>query len=163
FPLASIAAELRDAAEVHDATATLDPFGGSDRVTDVRAAFSWSCRALNDDAARLFRLLGLHPGHDITVHAAASLVGLPSGQARRCLADLAHANLLLETAPGRYSLHDLLRAYATELTYRHDDEEQRQTALHRLLDYYLQVAHKAAALLNPHCGIIDIAPAQPGV
>jgi tetratricopeptide (TPR) repeat protein len=76
---------------------------------------------------------------------------------------LAHANLLLETAPGRYSLHDLLRAYATELTYRHDDEEQRQNALHRVLDYYLQAAHQAAALLSPQCGIIDIAPAPPGV
>ena len=140
----------------------MDPFGGTDRATDVRAD-SPGPAGPSDDAAKLFRLLGLHPGHDIGVHAAASLAGLPSGQARQCLADLAHANLLIETAPGRYSLHDLLRAYATELTHWHDDEQQRQAALHRVLDYYLHAAHKAAALLNPHRDLIDIAPAEPGV
>ena len=157
FPLAAIAAELRAA------NATLDPFSGTDLATDVRAVFSWSCQALSDDAARLFRLLGLHPGPDITTPAAASLVGLPSDRARQLLADLAHANLLLEYTPGRYSLHDLLRAYATELAHSHDDEQQRQAALHRILDHYLHTAHTAAALLHPHRDLIAIAPAQPGV
>ena len=157
FPLAEIAAELRGA------TDTLDPFGGTDLATDLRAVFSWSCQALSEDAARLFRLLGLHPGPDISVNAAASLVGLPSGQARQLLAELAHASLLLEYAPARYSLHDLLRAYAAELTHSHDDEQQRQAALHRLLDYYLHAAHTAAALPHPQRKGIAIAPAQPGV
>ena len=157
FPLTAIVAELRAA------SGTLDPFGGTDLATDVRAVFSWSCRALADDAARLFRLLGLHPGPDITTPAAASLAGLPSDQARRLLTDLAHANLLLEYIPGRYSLHDLLRTYATELARSHDSERQRQAALHRTLDHYLHTAHTAAALLHPRHDLIAIAPAQPGV
>ena len=59
FPLAALAAELREA------THALDPFHGGDSATDVRAVFSWSYRALSPGAARLFRLLGLHPGPDI--------------------------------------------------------------------------------------------------
>jgi DNA-binding SARP family transcriptional activator/tetratricopeptide (TPR) repeat protein len=165
FPLAAIAAELRGA------TAALDPFGGgdgdgdggADSRTDVRAVFSWSCQALSDHAARLFRLLGLHPGQDIGVHAAASLAGLLASRARPLLADLTRANLLLEYAPGRYSFHDLLRAYAIELTDRHDSKQERQAAVHRELDYYLHAAHQAAARLHPHCDVIAIARAQPGV
>src|SRR5215469_11991229 len=157
FPLAAIAAELCAA------NGTLDPFGGADLVTDVRAVFSWSCQALSDDAARLFRLLGLHPGPGITTAAAASLVGLPSDQAHRLLTELTRANLVLEYIPGRYSLHDLLRAYATELAGCHDNEERRGAALHRILDHYLHTAYTAAALLHPHRDLIAIAPAQPGV
>ena len=37
------------------------------RPASVRAVFSWSYRQLSPDAARLFRLLGLHPGPDISV------------------------------------------------------------------------------------------------
>ena len=69
----------------------LDAFDGGDAGTDVRAVFSWSYRSLSPPAARLFRLLGLHPGPDIGVAAAASLAGLPRGQVRRLLAELARA------------------------------------------------------------------------
>ena len=153
FPLAAIAGQLRGA------TATLDPFGSTDRATDARAVFSWSCQTLSDHAATLFRLLGLHPGPDITTPAAASLAGLPSDQTRQLLTEFTHANLLLEHTPGRYSLHDLLRAYAAELAQSHDDEQQRHAALRRVLDHYLHTAHAAAAVLDPHRDLIAIAPA----
>ena len=78
FPLTVFAAELRDA------TRALDPLHGGDLATDVRAVFSWSYRALTPDAARLFRLLGLHPGPDAGVAAAASLAAVPPGRARCC-------------------------------------------------------------------------------
>ncbi|HET7013443.1 MAG TPA: BTAD domain-containing putative transcriptional regulator [Streptosporangiaceae bacterium] len=157
FPLAAIAAEL------HETTAALDPFAGTDLATDVRAVFSWSCQALSDDAARLFRLLGLHPGPDISVNAAASLAGLSSGQARQLLAELARANLLLEYAPARYSFHDLLRAYASELALSRESEQERHAAMHRVLDYYLHAAHLAALLPHGSRVPIPIAEAQTGV
>ena len=62
----------------------------------------------------MFRLLGIHPGPDITVPAAASLAGLPPGQAHLALAELCDEHLLTEYVPGRYSCHDLLRSYAAE-------------------------------------------------
>ena len=69
FPLAALAAELRDAA------GRLDALDAGDPGASVRAVFSWSYRQLSGPAARMFRLLGLHPGPDITVPAAASLAG----------------------------------------------------------------------------------------
>jgi hypothetical protein len=85
FPLAAIATELREA------TSALDPFDGGDLATNVRAVFSWSYRALSGEAARMFRLLGLHPGPDISLAAAASLAAVQPGQARALLAELTRA------------------------------------------------------------------------
>src|SRR5207249_6959234 len=48
-----------------DLAGGLDGFDGGDQGTDLRAVFSWSYRSLGPAAARLFRLLGLHPGPDI--------------------------------------------------------------------------------------------------
>ena len=62
----------------------------------------------------MFRLLGVHPGPDISVPAAASLTSLSRDQARYLLEELVGAHLLTEHRPGRYAFHDLLRAYASE-------------------------------------------------
>jgi DNA-binding SARP family transcriptional activator len=92
FPLATFAEELRDAHSRLDALTVEDP------ATDVRAMFSRSYHSLTPDAALLFRLLGLHPGPDITASAAASLAGRPLPRARILLAELARVNLILEHA-----------------------------------------------------------------
>jgi tetratricopeptide (TPR) repeat protein len=156
FPLAAIAAGLRGAA------ATLDPFGGTDLATDVRAVFSWSCRLLSEDAARLFALLGLHPGPDISVCAAASLAAIPLGRAEALLAELAGAHLLSEHGPGRYTSHDLLRAYAAEQARSLVPDDVRAAASHRLFDHYLHTAYAAARLLKPERDPIDLAGPAPG-
>ena len=65
-------------------------------------------------AARLFRLLEVHPGPDLDVSAAASLVGVAPSQARRDLAELVRAHLVTEPRTGWFAFHDLLRAYAIE-------------------------------------------------
>jgi DNA-binding SARP family transcriptional activator/tetratricopeptide (TPR) repeat protein len=160
FPLAVFAAELREAAR--EASRALDPFHGGDASTDVRAVFSSSYRALSPGAARMFRLLGLHPGPDIGLAAAASLAGLAPGPARGPLAALTRAHLLSEPAPGRYVCHDLLRAYAAELVRAHDSQPDRDGAVRRVLDYYLHSAHRAAMLLEPHVKPITLQPAEPG-
>src|SRR5205823_4911762 len=106
--LATLAKDLDSAADRLDAFATGDP--GS----DVRTVFSWSCRALAPPTSRLFRLLGLHPGPDFSVPAAAGLAGVPEGEVRPLLGELARAHLVTEHTRGRFVLHDLLRAYAAE-------------------------------------------------
>jgi DNA-binding SARP family transcriptional activator/tetratricopeptide (TPR) repeat protein len=143
--------------------AGLDAFDGGDHATQVRAVFSWSYETLTPDAARLFRLLGLHPGPDIATPAAASLAGTSPGQARPLLAELARAHLVTEHAPGRYSFHDLLRAYATELAHIHDRATERRAAVNRVLDHHLHTAHAAHRMLNPHRDPITLSPPQPGV
>jgi tetratricopeptide (TPR) repeat protein len=140
FPLASIANE------VADADGSLDAFEGPEADVNARAVFSWSYQALSPAAARMFRLLGVHPGPDISGPAAASLVGAARSEARGHLAELTRANLISEHSPGRYNLHDLLRAYASELAAT--DGEEAQAARRRLLDHYLHTAHPASPLIS---------------
>jgi DNA-binding SARP family transcriptional activator len=116
FPLTALAAEV--AARLADG---LDLFAGGDSITDLRTAFSWSYRALDPHTARLFRLLSIHPGPEITVTAAASLAGIPVSKSRRHLAELARANLVAENRPQRFTLHILLRSYAAELAGLHPE------------------------------------------
>lgn len=141
--LAGLNGELADQQRLDRLDAGGDPRSG------VRAVFSWSYQRLQAGAARLFPLLGLHPGPDISVLAAASLASVPAAAARRDLSELVCAHLISEPTPGRYALHDLLRAYATEQARGIGDEQSRRAATLRLLDYYLHSAHAADRLLNP--------------
>lgn len=143
FPLATLATELGEAGR------RLDTLDAGDPVTQVRTVFSWSYRTLSPSAARLFRLLGLHSGPDISVAAAASFAGCPLGEARELLTELVRLSLLTEHTPGRYTRHDLLRAYATELANAEDSDADRQNALIRLLDHYTHTAYAANRHLNP--------------
>lgn len=92
---------------MRDSHGSLDAFaGGDDITTDVRAVFSWSYKALSAPAARLFRLLGLHCGPDVSVPAVAALAGLPPRGTRGLLGEPTRAHLLTEHFPGRCTLHD---------------------------------------------------------
>ncbi|MFD4676257.1 tetratricopeptide repeat protein [Lentzea sp. NPDC058450] len=136
FPLAALADELAD----------LDAFADDDDVTaDLRSVFSHSCKALSPPALRLFRLLGLMPGSDISRAGAASLAGTPLGETGELLAELARANLIDEPEPGRFTCHDLLRDYAAELAL----DSEREDALHRLLDHLALTGVEAGVEYTP--------------
>jgi DNA-binding SARP family transcriptional activator len=156
FPLTTFAAQLR---ETRDRLTALD---AGDSPADVRAVFSWSYRALSPAAARTFRLLGIHPGPDVTAPATASLTAVSRDQASAALDELSRAHLLTEHSPGRYAFHDLLRAYAAEQARAHDTDEVQHQALHRMLDHYLHTACAADRLLNPAQETITPASPQPG-
>jgi tetratricopeptide (TPR) repeat protein/transcriptional regulator with XRE-family HTH domain len=134
--LAGLASELADQQRLLD---LLDADG--DPRTAVRAVFSWSYRHLDAGTARAFRLLGLNPAADFDPYAVAALTGSDLAHARRTLNLLARAHLVQPTGapgapgPGRYAMHDLLRAYATELAAAHDGDG-RHAALTGLLDHY---------------------------
>lgn len=142
--LSSIAEDLR---ETHGSLAA---FAHDDPATDPRTVFSWSYDALTPDAARLFRLLALHPGPDASTAIAAVLLCLPLKDVRPLLAELVGAHLLVQRSPGRFGSHELLRVYAVELAESHDTPEERDAARHRLLDHLLHTAHRADSLLAPH-------------
>ncbi|ONI91392.1 transcriptional regulator, SARP family protein [Saccharothrix sp. ALI-22-I] len=139
--LAAIADELRDSG--------LDALDDGDPAASLPAVLSWSHQALTADQATTFALLGIAPGADIGLPAAASLVGLALNDTRTVLRALEQASLINQDAPGRYRLHDLIRRYAT--TTAHDlAEEVREAALARVLDFYTHTAHAADRLLYPH-------------
>jgi tetratricopeptide (TPR) repeat protein/transcriptional regulator with XRE-family HTH domain len=156
FPLAALAAGLRDRA------GRLDALDAGDPAASVRAVFSWSYRQLNTQAARMFRLLGLHPGPDISSAASASLAAVDEPEARRLLAELTRVHLAAEHVPGRYALHDLLRAYAADQARTTDSEPERAAAVGRVLDHYLHTASNGAAMMLPSHGPIPLAPPSPG-
>ncbi|GAB2571513.1 BTAD domain-containing putative transcriptional regulator [Streptomyces capparidis] len=143
---------------------TLDAFDTGDASTDLRTVFSWSYAALSPDAARLFRLLGLADVPDITLDAAASLAGVPVPAARKLLGELTRAHLVGERSLGRYFQHDLLWAYARELTQLHDPPPDHRAALKRLLDHYLHSAWHAGERLDWAYQVpITLAPPGRGV
>jgi len=120
-----------------------------DQQAAVRAAFDLSYTALAPEARRLFRLLGLIPGPDVTAAAAAALIGAPPPQAAQLLDRLAAAHLIDQDAAGRFAFHDLLRRYAAERAQQEDTREEREAAIGRLLDWYLHTVDAAARMLYP--------------
>jgi DNA-binding SARP family transcriptional activator/DNA-binding XRE family transcriptional regulator len=155
-PIASVVAELRDE------RSRLDVLDTGEEATAVRAVFSWSYRVLGKPAARLFRLLGVHPGPDVTLAAAASVAAIPPDQAGRALGELTRAGLLAEHRPGRYAFHDLLRAYAAELAVTQDHQSARLAVIRRTADHYLQSAYLADQALYPVRTSIGMPSPQPG-
>jgi DNA-binding SARP family transcriptional activator/tetratricopeptide (TPR) repeat protein len=157
LPLAALAAEMRDERR------RLDVLETGESATSVRMVFSWSRAKLGERASRMFRLLGVHPGPDITSSAAASLAGLPQDQAPLALAELCDEHLLTEYRPGRFICHDLLRSYAVEEAMTRESEADRQAAVQRVLDHYLQAASVASGFLCPYHTEVTRTPRLPGV
>ncbi len=146
--------DLRDESALWDVLST----GDEDEAEAVRTVFAWSYRALAPSAARLFRLLGIHPGPEFSLHAASALAGLPAGRVRQALDTLVGAHLLEQTAPDRYEFHDLLRAYATQQAREEEPAEDRAAALRRVLDWYLHTADAVQSWIEPEEEHLPLAP-----
>ncbi|MFE5123812.1 ATP-binding protein [Streptomyces sp. NPDC056669] len=137
--------DLRDESALWDALST----GIDEEAEAVHSVFAWSYRALPESSARLFRLLGIHPGPEFSLHAAAALCEFSLSRTRQLLDDLVGAHLLEQTAPDRFQFHDLLRAFATGQAQSDEPAQQRNAALHRVLDWYLHTAVAAQSWLRP--------------
>ncbi|MFD9864820.1 hypothetical protein [Streptomyces alboflavus] len=140
-PAASLAAALQAG------HTRLDKLARPDRA--VRAAFDLSYQHLAPDQARLFRLLPLNPGPDVSTDAAAHLAGTGPDQAEEHLQHLADAHLI-EPAPawGRWRMHDLVRLYADEHGHTHTTPDQRDSARTRLFSHYQDTAQAADTHLD---------------
>jgi DNA-binding SARP family transcriptional activator len=136
FPLAAIVAQLR---ELH-----LHALDNGEPTTSLPSVLSWSYRALTEEQARAFDLLAVAPGTDISVPAAADLLGRSRTEARRLLRALERASLLSQRRPGRYGMHDLVRSYAREHTVA-----DAEAAIRRITDFYLHSAHAADVTISP--------------
>lgn len=134
--LTEYAAELADGGRLDKLSVA-----GDDQAA-VGTAFDHSYATLEPETARLFGLLGLHPGLDSTSEAAAALLGVPVRVAERLLDQLTTAGLLQRTAVDRFQFHDLLRLYAAEHAAADPD---RAAAWQRLCDWYLANVDAATA------------------
>ncbi|MBV8994362.1 MAG: hypothetical protein JO287_11845, partial [Pseudonocardiales bacterium] len=154
------------AADLADHTAALDALVAEQ--LSVRAAFEWSYRLLTDAQRRAFRLLGWHPGPEITPVVIAAVADAPLTQGRQLLRELVDHNLLEQLSvaglPGgpRYRMHDLVRLYARERADAEESPTQRAAVVDRLTTSYLAITGDADRLLRPYVtGDPDI-PGDPG-
>ncbi|HEY0535164.1 MAG TPA: tetratricopeptide repeat protein, partial [Actinoplanes sp.] len=157
FPIETLVAQLRDIRQ------QLDVLSPGDAAGDLRTLFACTYRQLSPAAARMFRLLGLHPGPDVSLPAAASLAGLEPAETRRALTELTGTHLATELTPDRWGLHDLLRAYAAELAAADDSPADRAAALDRLATHYLATMHAVDRLRYPQYRPVAFHSWMPGV
>ncbi|MFG2227471.1 ATP-binding protein [Streptomyces sp. NPDC048644] len=157
--LDDLISDLRDESSLWDALTV----GDDEEADAVRTVFAWSYRALPAEAARFFRLLGLHPGAEFSAAAAAALTGHPTHRTQHLLDVLVGAHLLTQTAPDRFEFHDLLRAYAIDQAQRDEPAESRAAALHRVLSWYLHAAQAARTRFKASEPPLPLDPPPDGV
>jgi len=143
FPLTRLSEEMR----TH--SSPLDALDAGELTVDLRSVLSSSYHALDNDTATLFSVLGIAPGPDISLPAAAALANLPPRQARTHLDRLDEAYLVDHHVPGRYRMHDLTRIYAAEQAARQLGVDHTDAALRRAVEFYLLTAQLGDELLDP--------------
>jgi DNA-binding SARP family transcriptional activator/tetratricopeptide (TPR) repeat protein len=136
-----------NAAELTDLLAKLiepnDDLPESDVSQQIGAAFELSYNQLTEDEQRFLRYLAASPCTSVTAHSGAALAGVPLGELRAALGTLANHYLLEEVSPGRFGLHDLIRAFAAEQFTREDSEPEVRRGVGRLADYCLHAVEHA--------------------
>ncbi|WP_210591503.1 NB-ARC domain-containing protein [Streptomyces sp. GESEQ-35] len=117
---------------------------------DVRAALDLSYQALPPVAARLYRLLGLHPGPEFSSSVAAALCAEGAeGDAVASLETLHDASLLLDAGDERHRFHDLVRLHATTKAQEDEPPQERAKARRRIADHYLASTTRAEEIIDP--------------
>lgn len=133
-----------------------------DDLAAVRAAFHMSYERLSPRAGRLFRLLSVHPGPDISLPAVASLVGQSLRSTAEDLDGLIRSHLVTERIAGRFAWHDLLRLYAGNVASKEDSDADRRAAVGRVLDFYLHTSYLADRVLDSSRAPLDLHQPRPG-
>lgn len=114
----------------------------------VATTLRLSYQLLAEKSRTAFRLLSLHPGRDIDLHAAAAMLSLGLRATEELLEGLLDAHLVQQPAPARYAYHDLVRNFARSLCDAPVDTGGA-AAVEQMLDYYLSVSESACRRLFP--------------
>ena len=120
-----------------------------DPTSSVHEVFDQSYRRLAPDTRRMYRLLGLAPGADITARAAAVLVGTTAAAARRSLEALVDAHLVALDAD-RYVMHDLISEHARGRADADEAPADAEAAVRALEDWYYDTARLCCRALWPN-------------
>ncbi|MBN6034212.1 tetratricopeptide repeat protein [Amycolatopsis sp. 195334CR] len=162
YSLADVVADISEEQASGPGTA----FGEGVLGGAVRSVFDWSYSQLSPEQAWVFRGLGLHPGTEFGVDAAAALTRLDPVTVYRCLESLAELHLVEPAGRKRYRMHDLLHTYATFRTELDDTSDDHQEAVRRVLAWYARTAQQAdrtAWPALPGVTLGEVAPLGPEV
>lgn len=130
------------AVELAEARTRLDHLDDGERA--VRAAFDLSYDRLPPEQARLFRLLGAHPGPDVATGTVAVLADRAEPVVQVLLARLVRAHLIEPASVrGRWRMHDLIRIYAEQVPGPRSPADERRAARARLGEHLVWVADAA--------------------
>ncbi|MFJ8963278.1 tetratricopeptide repeat protein [Lentzea sp. NPDC102401] len=127
---------------------------GGEQVVSV--VFDNSYRALDPDAAALYRVLGLLPFPHIAFDLVPELVGTSAERARELLDTLVEANLLDERVADWFSFHDLVRLHARECALREEPPSRQTEVLDQALRHYLpRLCHADQAVMGNRLRVAD--------
>jgi tetratricopeptide (TPR) repeat protein len=143
-PLTDMLTALRDSS---DRWRALSMENGNEAEA-VHSVFAWSYYALPPGTARFFRLLGLHPGPDLRVEAAAALAGVTLEEARAAMEVLTDAHLVEQSCARRYRMHDLVNAYAKDRAEAQESAADIEAARRRVIEWYLQGSFNASQYMD---------------
>jgi tetratricopeptide (TPR) repeat protein len=107
-------------------------------------------------AARVHLWCGLLPSTGLSVHAVASLLGLPAEATATALERLADVSLVEPMGPGRYRVHDLVQAVARERAETQLTPDVRAAAVDRLMAFYVAVAWRTREHCRPAPEGVDL-------
>ncbi|GLY50898.1 tetratricopeptide repeat protein [Lentzea sp. NBRC 102530] len=130
---------------------------------NVRVHFERSYDALNPAQARLFRLFGLHPSHEVPLLVVAALAGLPVERARVLVDELVWKRLVETVDGGRCRTHDLLREFAADRLAQDEPAEEQDAAVTRLMSWYLHSVNNADRLVFGYRDEVPMLPLPDGV
>jgi len=156
-PMSSILDQLKTSRK------SLDTFSCDDPTWNLRSVCHWSYQLLSTEAARLFRLLSVHPGPDFSLPSMASLAGHSPHDTELLVAELTRTRLLTEHHHARYVFHDLIHAYAIELAEATDSHVDLDAATFRIADHLRQTAYAANVILMPPMPLTPPPAPAPGV
>lgn len=129
----------------------------------VRATLELSYRGLPEQVRRVFRLLSLHPGADISPEAVAALCGLPLDRVNEVTDTLVRAHLVHRSSDERLTMHDLVRIYARDHSDTEDAEDERRSALSNLFGWYAHTVRSAMKHIDLDDTLLrPTIPAPPG-
>ncbi|RSN40896.1 hypothetical protein DMC64_33995 [Amycolatopsis sp. WAC 04197] len=116
----------------------------------VQASFDLSFEELDAETARVYRLLGLHPGREFGVGLAAAAIDRTVLETEGALDSLVVSSLLTDIGPDRFRFHDLVRVHARQQAAKTEDRSTRAGALRRMLNWYLDNVAEADLVIIPH-------------
>ena len=127
----------------------------------VRSVFASSYANLSESARTVFCLLGLFPGRRISAESLSVIAECTVEDASSALDKLRTAHLVQPYPDGRFGLHDLLRAYSTEVAARDLTEVSRHAAIRRLYEHYAHAVEQAACRLYPQAARLPVPSGKP--
>ena len=123
------------------------------RIWSGESCLTWAYHSLAAPERRLFRLLALHPGTDISLEAACACDGRSPTETLTSLTNLMAARLVRSSDDlDRFGRHEVLREFAARCLDRDEPDADRRAAQTRLLDHFIASTTRAARMVCPGQG-----------